>query len=308
MGKGLGALFGNTAAQANISSDRISIAEAVAPSSTLQVPIDNIDPNPRQPRSEIVDASVQSLSESIREMGIIQPLIVTLRPSSGADGPRYVIIAGERRWRAARLAGLKMVPVVVKSATPQQMLEMALVENLQREDLNPIEVARAYQMLIEEYGMSHEELGRRVGKDRSTITNQISLLRLPIEIQDMLESSISAFTPGHAKAIMGIDDPEEQVNLMKRIIAQNLSVRHAEDMARSVKEAALRLAQDRKGTTPQSTELAALEDEFRRAISLQVQIRRSAKGNGTITISFANKDELDTIYEMLVLRGQNEEF
>jgi ParB family transcriptional regulator, chromosome partitioning protein len=308
MGKGLGALFGNSAAQANASSERVSIAESVAPSSTLQVPIDNIDPNPRQPRSEIADANVQSLSESIREVGIIQPLIVTLRPSTGESGPRYVIIAGERRWRAAKLAGLKVVPVVVKTATPQQMLEMALVENLQREDLNPIEIARAYQMLVEEYSLSHDEIGRRVGKDRSTISNHIALLRLPIEIQDVLESGVTSFTPGHAKAIMGIDDNEEQVRLMKQIMAQNLSVRHAEDLARSAKEAALRLTQDRKGKGPSSTELAALEDEFRRAIALQVQIRRNAKGAGSITISFANQDELDAIYEMLVLRGQNEEY
>jgi ParB family chromosome partitioning protein len=309
MGKGLGALFGNSAAQAKASTDRMSIAETVAPSQTLQAPIDSIDPNPRQPRESFSDATMVSLAESIRDLGIIQPLIVTLRPSSGEEGPRYYIIAGERRWRAAQLAGLKTVPIVVKNASPQQMLEMALVENLQREDLNPIEIARAYQMLTEEYNMTQEEVARRVGKDRTTITNHIALLRLPQECQDVLMASSPLFTVGHAKALLGIPSADEQVRLMNQIIAQEMSVRSAEEAARNIKEAALRLISDRKGSKHSTTELSALEDEFRRAISLQVQIRRSSKGNGTVTISFANEDELNLLYEILVLKAmQNEEF
>jgi len=308
MGKGLGALFGNTAAQAQVTSDRTTIAENVVPSHTLVAPLDSIEPNPRQPREIFESSSMLSLSESIKQHGIIQPLIVTLRPGGGDDGPRYYIVAGERRWKAAQMAGLRTVPVVVKNASPQQMLEMALIENLQREDLNPIETARAYQMLIEEYNLTQDEVARSVGKDRTTIANQISLLRLPVEVQDKLMAGIDSFSVGHAKTLVGISDPEDQIRLMNQIIAQRMSVRSAEEAARNYKEAALRLVNDRKGSSRTSTEVSALEDEFRRAIALKVALKRSTKGSGTLTITFANEEELNALYEVLVLRNQNEEF
>jgi ParB family transcriptional regulator, chromosome partitioning protein len=316
LGKGLGAFFG-TAAPAPASANdapaapALSLADAIAPSHTLTVPVDAIDANPRQPRqtwNNQADAALDSLTESVKSHGIIQPLIVVLRPGSPDSGPRYLLIAGERRWKAAKTAGLRTVPVVVKNATPQQMLEMALIENIQREDLNPIEMARAFQMLLEEYGLTHEEIGRRVGKDRSTITNAVNLLRLPQEVQDKLLQGLDAFTAGHAKALIGIPNPDQQIALMNLIISQDMTVRQAEDAARGYKDSALRLVSDRRGSKHQTPDDHALEEEFLRAVSLRVALKRNAKGAGTLTITFSNEEELNTLYEMLVLRGQSEEF
>ncbi len=312
LGKGLGAFFGDAAAapakppQAN----GASLADAVAPSHTLTVPVDVIDPNPRQPRQMVDEASLASLAESIREHGIIQPLIVVLRPGNAETGPRYQIIAGERRWEAAKMAGLRSIPVVVKTATPQQMIEMALIENIQREDLNPIELARAFQMLIEEYNLTQEEIARRVGKDRTTISNTVALLRLPQEVQDKLLQGLPTFTAGHAKALIGIPNPDDQIHLMNLIISQELSVRQAEEHARTLKDAALRLVSDRRGSKhDESPDTRALEEEFLRAIALRVALKRNNKGAGTLTITFSNEDELNMLYEMLVVRAQqNEEF
>ncbi len=306
LGKGLGAIFGDSATQAQVTSDRASLADSVAPTHTLQVAIDSIEPNPRQPRQSMDDAALLSLAASVREHGIIQPLIVVLRPSP--DGPRYQLIAGERRWQAARMAGHKTVPVVVKNATPQQMLEIALIENLQREDLNPIEIAHGYQMLIEEYGLTPEEVGQKVGKDRSTVANQIALLKLPPEIQDKLAMGLEKFTTGHAKALAGIPNVEDQIRLMNQIIGQGLTVREAEEAARGYKEAGLRLGQDRKGSRRDSPDLRQLEEEFTRAIALRVALRRTKEGAGSLTISFSNENELNMLYELLVTRMQNEEF
>lgn len=313
LGKGLGALF-NSAAAAQpaevTTTETVSMAESVAPSHTLMAPIDAIEPNPRQPRQTFNDDALHSLSESIRAHGIIQPIIVILRANANASdsGPRYQIIAGDRRWQAARLAGMKSVPVVVKTATPQQMLEMALIENLQREDLNPIETARAYQMLIEDYNLTQEEVARRVGKDRTTIANTLGLLRLPVEVQDKLLVGMEAFTQGHAKALAGIPSQEEQIKLMNQVISQGLSVRATEAAAQSYRDAAIRLASDRKGSRRDSPELSRLETEIRDALSLRVAIKRSKEGTGTLTITFANEDELQMIYELLVARMTNEEF
>jgi ParB family chromosome partitioning protein len=308
LGKGLGALFGEAAArqQAQVPGDGASLADSVAPSHTLLVPIDAIEPNPRQPRQQMSEAALASLAESLRSHGVIQPLIVVLKPGT-ASGPRYQLIAGERRLRAAELAGIQTVPVVVKDATPQQSLEMALIENLQREDLNPIEIAHAFQMLMEEYNLTHEEIAQRVGWDRSSVSNQLRLLKLPQEVQDMLASGAERFTAGHAKALIGIANPEQQVQLMKQIISQELTVREAEEAAQAYKEAALRLAQDRRGSRHEAPELHALEEEFTRAIALRVALRRTAKGGGSLTITFANEDELNMLYDLLVVRLHREE-
>jgi ParB family chromosome partitioning protein len=312
LGKGLGAFFGDAAGAPTKTpppANGASLADTVAPSHTLTVPVDAIDPNPRQPRMNLSNTALESLAQSIREHGIIQPLIVILRPGSADSGPRYQIIAGERRWEAAKMAGLRNIPVVVKTATPQQMLEMALIENLQREDLNPLEAAHAFQMLIEEYNLTQEEIARRVGKDRTTIANAIALLRLPQEVQEKLLAGLESFTAGHAKVLIGIPNPEDQIRLMNQIISQNLSVRQAEELARTVKDAALRLVSDRRGSKHESPDTRALEDEFLRAISMKVALKRTAKGAGTLTITFSNEDELNALYEMLVVRTQqNEEF
>lgn len=316
MGKGLGALFGNSAGAAapaangagavGAQPDVASLADVVAPSHTLQVSVDAIEPNPRQPRQGFAPTSLDSLAKSLREHGVIQPLIVVLRSGSGESGPRYQLIAGHRRWEAARLAGLKTVPVVVKHATPQQMLEMALVENIQREDLNPIETARAYQMLVEEYGLTQEEVARRVGYERTTVTNTLKLLSLTEEVQQKLMLGLENFTAGHAKSLAGLE-PEQQILLMNQIIAQNMTVRAAEEAASNLKQSEIRLASDRRGNRQSATELTRLEEEFTQAITFKVTIKRNAQGRGALTIQFNNEDELNRIYELLVLRPQSDE-
>ncbi len=313
MGRGLGALFGNAAAsaappaQTTDTDTTASLADSVAPSHTLMVAIDAIEPNPRQPRQQLPAASLDSLARSLREHGVIQPLIVVLRPGAGNEqGPRYQLIAGHRRWEAAKLAGIKTVPVVVKHATPQQMLEMALVENIQREDLNPIEMARAYQMLVEEYNLTQEEVARRVGYERATVTNTLKLLTLDEEVQKVLMQGLDGFTAGHAKALVGLE-PEQQIKLMQQIIAQNMSVRAAEEAAKSLKEATIRLASDRRGGRYGSMEVQRLEEAFTRAIAFKVSIKRNAQGRGAVTIHFNSEDELNQLYEMLVAHTSGEE-
>ncbi|HXF70104.1 MAG TPA: ParB/RepB/Spo0J family partition protein, partial [Thermoflexus sp.] len=193
----------------------------------LEVPIDAIEPNPHQPRRQIDEAELEELAQSIREHGLLQPLIVT---QTQLEPPRYTLIAGERRWRAAQRAGLTTVPVVVREAAPQQMLELALVENLQRADLNPIEEAQAYRYLIETFGLTHEEVARRVGRSRATITNALRLLQLPPSIQaHLMEGRI---TEGHARALLMLSNPAQQEMVLRRILEEGLSVRAAEELAR----------------------------------------------------------------------------
>jgi len=292
-----------------------------AESGLTEVPINAIIPNPRQPRHPIdeQDEQLRELADSIREHGIIQPIIVTeLAPQDRTlsawshsvpaspvadDVPRYQIVAGERRWRAARLAGHTTVPVVIKEITPQQMLELALIENIQRADLNPIEEAFAYQALIEEYGLTQEEVARRVGKNRVTITNALRLLQLPSAIREKLSTRLDDFTPGHARALLRIPRREDQVHAMNQIIAQRLSVRAAEELAERLAGAGPHLVSGQRGRRPTPPELRALEEEFRAALAVKVALKRSARGKGSITIYFNNEDELQRLYEQIIGRG-----
>jgi ParB family chromosome partitioning protein len=272
-------------------------------SSVLEVPIESIAPNHQQPRSSIeADDELHELADSIREHGILQPLIVAL---DGDDGhrPRYQLIAGERRWRAAQLAGLASVPVMLREATPREMLELALVENLQRADLNPLEAAHGYQMLIEEYGLTQEQVAERVGRNRATIANTIRLLQLPAEVRDALIKMPDIFTEGHARAVLMINGGDaERIHAMKVIVTQKMTVRQAEEHARRYNEATLRLPMDRRGAAPkaQSIETRALEEEFTRAIEMRARLQRTTRGKGSLTLYFANEQQLQTLYERIV--------
>ena len=249
--------------------------------------VEEVSPNRSQPRKEFDDESISELAASIKEKGIIQPLIV--RNTSGG----YEIIAGERRWRAAQRAGLTKIPVIVKEASENEILELALIENLQREDLNPIEEATAYSQLIQDFGLTHEEVSERIGKERSTITNQLRLLRLPDEAKRaLIEGEIKA---GHARALLGIESEEKTVKVLVAVKKQGLSVRMTENLIR-------RLSKEKKsaaGPMQQDLHLMRMTDELKRSLNTQVKIVNK-KGKGKIEIEYYSQDELDRLCRILL--------
>lgn len=260
----------------------------------LYAPVDSISPNPHQPRGVFNEANLEELASSIREHGVLQPLVVT---QMGAG--RYNLIAGERRWRASRLAGLDSVPVIVKEATSREMLELALVENLQRADLNPLEEAAAYRSLIDDFDLKQEEVAVRVGRSRGAVTNSLRLLRLPPAIQEALASG--AISEGHARAILQVPDAENQLILAERIVSEGLNVRQAEAYARRLSEQA-EAGEEEAATdeeAPLYDHLRHLEDQFRNALGTKVQLSKSRRG-GRLVIYFYSDEELERIYGAII--------
>ncbi len=255
----------------------------------LQVPIDDIVPNPRQPRESFDEEGLQSLADSIREHGVLQPLMVARGP--GSEG--YVLIAGERRMQAARLAGLATVPVIVRQADDQQSLEWALVENLQRTDLNPLEAAQGYDQLANEFGLSHDQIAKRVGKSRTAISNTLRLLKLsPAVRKALLERTIHE---GHARALLGLSSAQAQSAALQTIVQNDFNVRQAEALVR-------RLTGEKKKTAPakkKTPEEIALEDQLRQALGTKVSLQQS-KGSGRIIIHFYSDEELNALIEYLL--------
>jgi len=254
------------------------------------VPIDAVAPNPLQPRTVFQPERLEELAASIRVNGIIQPLIVR------KTGQNYQIVAGERRWRAARIAGLTEVPVVVQEVADRQMLELALIENIQREDLNPIETAHAYERLGKELGLSQEEIGRRTGKDRASIANTIRLLRLPKEVQILIAEH--RLSMGHAKAILGLGAAEEQIQLGEKAAAQGLSVRQVEKMVQdSISERSTAVA---RKEAPQDPNVRAAVEELERALGTRVRIVELSEHRGRIEIDYFSQPELDRLYQHIL--------
>jgi ParB family transcriptional regulator, chromosome partitioning protein len=251
-----------------------------------QIPIDAIAANPLQPRKRFGEAELGSLADSIRAQGILSPLIVR----RGREG--YEVVAGERRLRAARLAGLRTVPAVVREAADAQALELALVENIQREDLNAVEEAEAYRKLIEESGLNQETVARRVGKDRSTVSNALRLLRLPRRILDDIVAG--TLTEGHARALLALDREADQLRLRDRIVKDGLSVRGVEALVRRQKGGGG--APKRK--RPADHNLAALEERLREALGTKVRIVRRGNG-GAVEIDFYSDEDLERLLELL---------
>jgi len=279
LGRGLGAL----------------IPGAETPSGLVQVNITDITTNPRQPRHEIEAETLRELADSISEHGLLQPLIVTARDvATGEGGPHYQLVAGERRWRAAKLAGLQTVPVLVKEATPQETLELALVENIQRADLNPLEEANAYHQLMDEFGLTQEQVAERVGRSRVTVTNSLRLLRLAEEIKAALLAN--RISEGHARALLGLNEEQLQLRVLHLIEKQGLSVRQTEELVRR-----LTSAKPQPGAQPQppTSETRALEDRFRQSLGTKVNLFRSKRG-GRLVIHFFSEEELQSIYERIV--------
>lgn len=251
-----------------------------------------IKPNPDQPRREFNEESLRELADSIAQIGIVQP--ITLRDTG--DG-FYTIIAGERRWRACQMAGLERVPAYIRTVDDENMMEMALVENIQRQDLTALEVALAYQHLIEQYGLTQEQLSEKVGKNRATVTNYLRLLKLPAPIQVALKER--QIDMGHARALLSLDDPKAQLHVFDEMVARGLSVRRVEEMVKELSAGGTVKGKDgkrirQKGSTL-STEYNVLRDSLSSFFQTKVQMTCSDKGKGKISIPFANEAELERI-------------
>lgn len=260
----------------------ISDVDPGGSSAIREIAVDNIVPNPGQPRRDFDDESLEELAVSIRELGIVQPLTLRL-----ADDGTHQIIAGERRWRAAKLAGLASVPAYVRTASDSEVTEMALIENIQREDLNAVEVALAFKKLIDVYHLTQERLSERLGKKRTTITNHLRLLKLPAEIQLGLRDH--KLDMGHARALLSVDDPKKQLKLYQRILKEDLSVRRVEQLAR---EAMLEGEDATKRPAPKSVEDSRISTRLTDFFTTPVRLKRSANGKGTITLTFKSDEEL----------------
>jgi ParB family chromosome partitioning protein len=258
------------------------------------VDVDLVVPNPQQPRTHFDDAALQDLADSIAEHGVLQPLVVTRVPSD--LGPAtYQLIAGERRLQAARRAGLTHVPVVIKEAADAQLLEIALVENIQRKDLNPIEEASAFRRLADEFGLTQEEIAKRIGRSRVAVANVVRLLSLEDDIRASVASG--QISEGHARALLAIDDRATRLDAWRRIVADALTVRQAEEIARALKETSKPSAKRGSGPARRvDPHTRAIEDELRSALGARVALVRGRTGGaGRIIVTFHNDDELDGI-------------
>ena len=276
--------------------DALISTEEVRPqgSSTInEIAIDLIEPNPNQPRREFDDQALQELAASIRELGIIQP--VTLRQ---VEDNRFQIIAGERRWRASQLAGLKAIPAYIRTLNDETVMELALVENIQREDLNAIEIALAYQHLLDSDGMTQEKVSERVGKSRAAIANYLRLFRLPAQIQLSLQKK--EIDMGHARALLALDSPSLQVKLYKEIIKNNYSVRKVEEMVKSLNngEDVKTVKKTLKGQSTLSEHHEAMKNRIGSLMGTKVQMACSQSGKGKITIPFASEEELTRLMQI----------
>ena len=283
MGRGLGAIL-SAESKAVQSATDAGAKDLVG--NIVEIPIEDIYPNANQPRTHFDEKALQELSESIKVLGMIQPITVR------KDGAKFEIISGERRYRASKMAGLKEIPAYVRLVNDQELLEMALVENIQREDLDAIEVALTYQRLLEEIGLTQEALSQRVGKERSTITNSIRLLKLNPDVQQAIRNGdISA---GHGRAILSLENPEDQQALFKQIVNNRLSVRQAEEAAKHFKSPKEISISKEPKTLPNN--LRRAEKTLADALALKVEIKSSAKGDkGKIVLNFDNEEELEKI-------------
>ena len=276
LGRGLGALIPGG-------------ENALTENGIMLVSVDLVFPNPRQPRSMMRPEELQDLTASIREHGVLQPLIVTPGDTQG----RYVLIAGERRLQASRLAGLASVPVLVRQATDQQRLELAIIENVQRSDLSALEEAEAYRQLAEDFDLSHEDIAARVGKSRVAVTNTLRLLKLPDAVKNaLIEGRVSE---GHARALLALPTPEAQAAALRTVIAQELNVRQTEELVR-------KLSGDKPPRKPKPAavpEVTSLEERLRASLGTKVTLRSGRKG-GTVTIHYYSNEELDALMGRLL--------
>ena len=261
-----------------------------APGGASEVPVERLEPNPWQPRSAMDPVRLAELAESIRHSGVVQPILVRPR------GDRYQIIAGERRWRAARQAGLATVPVAVRDVPDEGLLELALVENIQRQELTPLEEAQAFQRLQAEFRLTQEEVAQRVGRDRSTVANTLRLLRLPPAVRDLVGAG--RLDAGHARALLALSDAEQQVELGREAARRGLSVREVERRV-----ALARAPRGTSGVSRKDANTRAAEERLRGALGTRVELVRKGRG-GTLRIAFKSEAELQRLFDLLVRRGR----
>lgn len=283
LGRGLGAL----------------IPEGMASDARIpqtEVPIERVVPNPWQPRSFMNPEKLEELAESIREHGIIQPLLVT--EERDAQGERYYqLIAGERRLRAAKAAGLERVPVTIRQSTPQELLELAIIENVQRADLSPLEEAASYQRLIDEFHLTQQDVAARVGKSRVAVTNTIRILALAPAIQQSIANG--EITEGHARALLGVADETLRLAIWEQVVARQLSVRQTERLAREATQPSTAATEVAPEPEAVQHERAALEQAVQRVLGTKVSLKRSQKGAGSLTIHFYSDEELEGVLDRL---------
>ena len=255
---------------------------------TTTLKLSQIEPNKKQPRKKFEPEALEELAQSIKQYGIIEPIVVVKKDDY------YEIVAGERRWRAAKKAGLKEIPVVLKDYTDKEIAEISLIENIQREDLNPVEEAKAYKQLIDEYKLTQEELADRVSKSRSQITNTMRLLKLHDKVQKMLVNG--ELTAGHARALLAIEDKEQQLAAAEKVVKENLSVRQTEDLVKSLTRENTSVP---KETIKNSAEYKDLEKKLTAALGTKVAIKQKEAGKGKVEISYFSEEQLDNIYKIL---------
>lgn len=281
LGRGLSALLGDAP------------AEASPETPVNEVDIDLIVPNPQQPRTRFVEQALDELAKSIESNGIVQPIVVRRK------GERFQIVAGERRWRAAQRAGLRRIPVTIKEIADEKLLEIALIENIQRQELNAVEEARAYRKLIDTIGFTQEQLAERVGKDRSMISTALRLLKLPADILALVEEE--KLTPGHARALLVTDDPVRQREAARSIVDFNLSVRDTERMLKKGGLIKSKAAANKEVTAPKDPNVRLAETKLMRALGTNVKITTGGKnGGGKIEVEYYSSDDLDRLYQRLL--------
>lgn len=277
LGKGLGAL----------------IPEKKDTGGVLELDVGKIVPSEYQPRRVFKDNALKELAASIKEKGVIQPVIV--RKETGST---FKLIAGERRWRAARIAGLAKIPAIVKDAAPAEALELALIENIQREDLNPLEAAEAFQRLIKDFSLTHDELSGKVGKDRATITNYLRILKLHPDIRKWISAGDLGI--GHAKALLQIEDAKAQLDVARRIVHKGLSVREAEVLGRKESRRRAESGAQQKSQAWKDPQIASLEERLRQSLGTKVRLFHKGKKGGKIEIEYYSLDELDRLLEIFI--------
>jgi ParB family transcriptional regulator, chromosome partitioning protein len=290
LGRGLDALIPTSSGNG----DRTDVVPITAAKRDFfRVRIEDVHPSAEQPRQAFAEAKLEELAQSIRSHGVIQPIV--LRERSAAEGGGYWLIAGERRWRAAQRAGLHEIPAIVREATPAKAFEMALIENVQRDDLNPIEEAEAYRRLSDEHGLTQEQLAERVGKDRTTITNALRLLKLPPTVRALVTEG--TLTMGHARALLGLDDPMRIDTFARKVAARSLSVRATEELVRRERSPATGKPAE---PSAKSASVRDLEQRLTRQLGARVVIHdRGGQNGGRIEIVYANLDDLDRLLDRL---------
>ena len=305
LGRGLEALLGRTDEHSptpHAGGPHLRLADATTGHNGIaELSVYEIDSNPFQPRSTFDDDELQALADSIREHGLLQPIVVR------RDGGRYQLIAGERRLRAAIKAGWSDVPAQIRDVDERQLAELAIVENLQRKDLNPLEKAASFQQYLQQYGCTQDELASRLKIDRSTVANLIRLLELPAEVQDALRAG--RLTQGHARALLPLGDGQEQVEFARRVVSEGRSVRATEELIQTTISTVDRdpfgnsTTPDQPSPKPRSGQLSSLEQEFRQALGTKVDVRQTATGRGRIVIHFKNHTEFDRLRDYLNRAG-----